>query len=330
VMVEGARQSDTVGQFFTVEPDGTDFGPLPNTADDMDGSPWVLYSDPAFSPDGSRIVFTSWEFIPNAGWPGPLLSQRLDGTDRRTVAEPQDDAGYGAPDWQPIPVNGYARPKAASPLHVSLVVAFLECTAPNKVHGPPLEHPSCGDNFNPPSGNSQHATVGTPDWNGAPAKFTGAVRIGVHVGDPATPADEADLRLRVSSTDIRCRPAAAPATCGASNIVGADYVGELQARVAVRITDKDHTPAPGGAGAATTLDMPYSFTIPCAGTADDTVGSGCEVETTADALVPDTVKEGDRSVWQLGQVEVLDAGPDGDVNTPAGAQVFLRQGVFVP
>jgi hypothetical protein len=34
-------------------------------------------------------------------------------------------------------------------------------------------------------------------------------------------------------------------------------------------------------------------------------------------------------VWELGQVEVLDGGADGDVDTPGNA-VFARQGIFIP
>jgi hypothetical protein len=60
------------------------------------------------------------------------------------------------------------------------------------------------------------------------------------------------------------------------------------------------------------------------------IGSACEVDTTADALMPGAINEGVRAIWQLGQVEVLDGGPDGDVDTPADADVFLRQGIFVP
>jgi hypothetical protein len=153
--------------------------------------------------------------------------------------------------------------------------------------------------------------------------------MGVQVGNPATPIDEADVGLHVSATDIRCKAAGAPATCGMPNVVGADYVGELQARVALQITDKDNTPSPGGPGAATTVDIPYVFTVPCTETTDN-IGSTCEVDTTADAVLPGTVKEKLRAVWQLGQVEVLDGGPDGEVDTPANSQVFLRQGIFIP
>ena len=44
-------------------------------------------------------------------------------------------------------LDGYPRPKGATPLRVSLVPAYEECSAPNRTHGAPLVSPSC----NPPS-----------------------------------------------------------------------------------------------------------------------------------------------------------------------------------
>ena len=54
------------------------------------------------------------------------------------------------------------------------------------------------------------------------------------------------------------------------------------------------------------------------------------VDTTFDALVPGVVKEVKRTIWELGQVEVTDGGPDGLADTTADNEPFLRQGVFVP
>jgi WD40-like Beta Propeller Repeat len=272
----------------------------------------------AFSPDGSKIAFGSGSGCCF------LWTMNADGSNRSQLAPIQGNEF----DWTPIPVDNYPRPKAASPLRVSLVVGFPQCTSPNGWHGPPLEHPSCGDGFNPPTGNSQHVTVGTPDTNGAAANSVGSLRMAVQPGIPSTPADEADVALQVSATDIRCKAAGAPATCGMPNVVGADYVGELQARVALRITDRDNAPSPG-VGAGTTVDIPYVFTVPCTETTGN-IGSTCEVGTTADAVLPGAVKEKLRAIWQLGQVEVLDGGPDGDVDTAANSQVFLRQGIFIP
>jgi hypothetical protein len=52
--------------------------------------------------------------------------------------------------------------------------------------------------------------------------------------------------------------------------------------------------------------------------------------TTADSLVPGTIEEGNRSIWEIGQVEVFDGGADGLVSTSGGNTPFVRQGVFVP
>jgi len=69
--------------------------------------------------------------------------------------------------------------------------------------------------------------------------------------------------------------------------------------------------------------------VPCAPTADTSVGSTCFGSTTADALIPGVAREGTRAVWQLGQVTVADGGSDGIGSTePNGT--FAVQGVFVP
>jgi hypothetical protein len=201
-------------------------------------------------------------------------------------------------------VNGYPRPKAATPLDVSLVPAYAECTAPNREHGPPLSYGSCA----PPAATSGSATVGTADANGHPTRSIARLRRGVSRGDPSTPADEADAGLRLSVTDVLATPGLG------------DYTGDLLAVVSLRITDRDNTPHPGGPGAATVQDSTLTFTAPCVATADPSEGSTCFVGTTADALVPGTVKEGRRSLWQLGAVHVHDG----------AGNLFLRQGVFVP
>ena len=80
---------------------------------------------------------------------------------------------------------GHVRPKAASPLRVSLVPAFNACTTPNRTHGPPLAFPSC----NPPVQSSTAVTVGEPTANGAAANMEGFVKLKVQVGVPGLPED---------------------------------------------------------------------------------------------------------------------------------------------
>jgi hypothetical protein len=207
-----------------------------------------------------------------------------------------------SPIW--VEPAGYPRPRAASPLQASLVPAYQPCAAPNRAHGPPLAFGSC----QPPAPESSALTVGTPDANGRPAAAVGTARLGVRVGDPHTSADEADVNLQVSATDVRERPGLG------------DYTGALSARVTLRITDRGSALlAGGGTEPATVSDLPLDIPVQCAATPTES-GATCTSSTTVDALIPGAVPEGRRSIWALGQVEVYD--PDD--------HTFLRQGIFVP
>ena len=99
-----------------------------------------------------------------------------------------------------------------------------------------------------------------------------------------------------------------------------DYTGDLEARLRIQITDKDNTPHPGGPGAATVQEFTQSLPIPCAASADTTIGSTCQLNTTVEALVPGAVKEKRRAIWQLGAIRVHDG----------AGNLFLTQGLFVP
>jgi hypothetical protein len=206
--------------------------------------------------------------------------------------------------------GGYARPKGASPLRVPLVPAYQQCTAPDSTHGPPLAFSSCSS----PDQASPNLTVGTPDANGRASNSVGFVRLAAIVGTPSTPADEADVKVDVSISDVR-------ETAGLG-----DYTGELNQVTTLRITDRAN-----GAGneSATVQDTPLAVTVPCATTPETTRGSNCSISTTMDALAPGAVPEGKRSIWALGQVQAFDGGPDG-VATTAGNSLFAVQGLFVP
>jgi hypothetical protein len=249
---------------------------------------------PAWSPDGTRIVFERGDDI----W-----TMSTGGGAEANVTHSISSC-EGTPDWQPIPVNAYPRPKGATPTYLFFVPAYAACTSPDRAHGAPLSFGSCS----PPLRRSSELTMGTPDANGERAKSIGFAVLRAKVGNPATAADEADVLIAFSVTDVR----------DSGDL--ADYAGALEARPTLRITDRDNSPSPGGPGAGTVTDLPFPFAVPCTVTLDTTVGSTCAVNTTADAVAPGAVKEGRRSIWALNGFEVHDANGD----------VFLTQGLFVP
>jgi hypothetical protein len=106
-----------------------------------------------------------------------------------------------------------------------------------------------------------------------------------------------------------------------------DYTGELRALLDLRITDRLNgaalkTPA-------TADDVPFSFNINCSATGTSE-GGACNVQTTADAVTADAVREGKRAIWELGQVQVYDGGSDGDADTTGDNTLFEVQGLFAP
>jgi hypothetical protein len=206
---------------------------------------------------------------------------------------------------------GYVRPRGATPLRASLVPAYAQCVSPNRTHGAPLSHPSCA----PPALQPGLLTLGTPDANGVGAQGLASLSMTAIVGVTSNMVDDADVNLSVSSTDVRLR-----AGLG-------DYTGELQASVALRITDRT---SGGGGNEPATGFFPFQFTVPCQATASTTIGSTCSVNTSADALAPGSVTEGARTIWELGQVQLFDGGPDGLASTASGNALFETQGVFAP
>ena len=208
-------------------------------------------------------------------------------------------------------VVGFPRPKGASPTRVSLVPAFNQCSSANRTHGAPLSFPSCA----PPLQSSSVLTIGSPDANGSQANFNGSARFTTIVGNSSTETNEADVRIQVDLTDIRNKPSLT------------DYVGPVTLPTTLQITDNSNapeTPEPG-----TGQPINYQAQVGCTGTISTSIGSTCSLNTTANSIVPGTVIESRRSVWQFGQVQVKDSGPDG-IPGNADDAVFLRQGVFVP
>jgi hypothetical protein len=209
--------------------------------------------------------------------------------------------------------TGYARPKAASPLNIRLVPAYEQCTSAGGVHGAPLAVPSCS----PPSLSSDYLTVGTPDANGKPVNFVGAVNLKVLGENPINPdnGDQADVEISASLTDVR----------KASDLT--DYTGELSLVLGLRTTDRDN--GLSLEDPATAVDSPLRLTVPCAATSG-VEGGACNLATTADAVMTDLTREGQRAVWGLGQVQVYDGGADGDADTTGDNTLFAVQGAFTP
>jgi hypothetical protein len=218
----------------------------------------------------------------------------------------------------------HPRPKGASPMRLSMVPAFNQCSAPNRTHGPPLAFPSC----NPPVQSSTAITVGSPDANGAAANSIGSIRISVVAGAPGLPEDS-DVNLTSNATDIRCK--AGTAACGSANAAdGADYTGEMQGNATIRISDHFNAVAPGGGtDAATVIDIPFPVNATCTATTSTSIGATCGVVTTANAVVPGAVKDTKRAVVEIGQLQVIDGGPDGLVSTEPNT-LFGVQGIFIP
>ena len=212
----------------------------------------------------------------------------------------------------------HVRPKGATPLRASLVPAFKACTAPNRTHGAPLAFPSC----NPPVQTSNFLTIGSPDANGAGANSTGFILLKVKATSPE------DVLITSTITDVRCQAATAAAVCNSANAAdGPDYSGQVQGTATIRISD--HYNGPGLNEAATVVDIPFPVNGQCANTAATTVGGTCTVNTTANTVVVGSVKDNQRGVVEIGQLQINDGGADGTIAT-ADNTLFEVQGIFIP
>jgi hypothetical protein len=221
----------------------------------------------------------------------------------------------------------HARPKGATPVLVSLVPTYKQCTtATNRQHGPPLAALSC----NPPVQTSSYLTVGTGDaWPGTSPQNSGVARIDVKATSPE------DVKLTGTSTDIRCR-AGTTAGCGSANTDNAsvpDYAGEMEGNATIRITDHFNGPVggTGGTDPATVQDLPFPVTIPCANTASTTIGGTCSLNSSANAVVPGSVQDSKRALVEIQTLLFSDGGADGLAATAAPDNtLFATQGIWIP
>ena len=219
----------------------------------------------------------------------------------------------------------HPRPKAASPVQMSLVPAYAPCAAPNRTHGPPLAYASCS----PPAQTSAQATVGTADAFGGGANSASYLRLRGPV-----PCDfncfDGDFFIEPALNDVRCLPTGA--RCGTANASGpADYSGEMRFSFTFRLTDHYSASAPGGGqDAATVQDFTIDHSWACAQSGSTSTGSTCDLHTQLNVLIPGASKRSKREIWALDAVRIYDGGPDGDGDTIADNTVFLRPGVFIP
>jgi TolB protein len=291
------------GEITVMDQDGSNVRPLA-----------VSGSEPAWSPDGAKIVFSR----PAIDGHHDLWAMNADGTGEVRLT---DTAGIteSRPAWQPVPQPGYARPRAASPLRVSLVPAFERCLEPNRSHGPPLSFGACA----PPDERGGFMTFGSRPPGTSP-KAVGHVRLAVDSGDPDS-VNRADVMISVSLTDVR------------RGFDHADGPGSLELVLPVRITDKHNGAFDSEQATVQDLDdytdNPLRVLVPCAETADPTVGSTCAATTTVNALFPwqpNPVAERRRAIWQFDQIAVWDGGEDGFIESRDDNTVLAVQGVFVP
>lgn len=254
--------------------------------------------------DGTRVFFEITE---------PLVSGDTDSKDDVYSRE--------------APIAGYPRPKGATPTTISMVPSFVECTSPNRTHGPSLAYGSC----NPPVQTSPMLTVGSPDFNGAAANSLARIKYRSVIGPPGPP-DDSDIDLIIGITDIRCSVTNAACPGGAYS----DFTGKILVKATVRLTDKlNGSPA---VDAATVEDFDLEVPVQCVTTASTTIGGACNLITRINTLIPGAVLDGKRSVYALSDVQTLDPGPNGtgfDAGCPTTCgdgdeSTFLRSGIFVP
>jgi acyl-homoserine-lactone acylase len=253
-------------------------------------------------PETRAILTYSLSTDPTSPW---FADQTRMFSDKQWVDEAFCEAEIAAdPNLQVTDLSepaGYPRPKGASPAYVPLVPAYKECSAPNRVHAPPLSFGSC----NPATPISQQLTVGTPDANGQPASSTGFARFRTVNGDPASAANEADVAMTFEINDVRNKADLS------------DHTGQLTGSASIRLTD--HLNGVTGSESATVEDYTLDVAMPCTATPEPRTGSVCAVTTSANTLAPGSVIEGARTIWQLGRVSVSDS-----------SGLFAVQGLFVP
>jgi glucose/arabinose dehydrogenase len=264
--------------------------------------------------------------------------------------------------------RGYTSPIGASPLRVPLVPAFSACSTPNSVHGSPLNFSSCNPpartsstsmlgsksigfanilvcNLTATAQNCNQSGLVKPDLrvfaNLRDVRCVGSMPAGCSPGGDYNPNGAAGPYTTVCTTAANCGDGSEKASpyCAQSGssstacIAATDltFTARLPGAAAgkgVRITDTFNGVSQDVP--ATTADGAFPIPVDCLPSpADETIGSICGMNTSANALMPGAIRAGDNSIWQLGEIQVLDSGSDGTRGN-GDDQVLATQGIYLP
>jgi hypothetical protein len=297
------------GQIWTINANGTGATPL-TTGTNQD-------SKPSWSPDGTKIAFARSGDIYVMNTSGPAVTNV---TNTSGVTESN-------PDWQPVlppepnPPTTHDHPRVASPLKVSLVpnyrqtISATQCQARGGTpssHGAPLSLGSC----NPPAfAAGTQAHIGRDPSQAPPPQSNSWASYTVVYGDTdSINGDQADMALGASLNDIR--------TAGGSpydpNPSGAD----LTLLTRIRITDRFN--GASQSDPATVQDVEYGTPIVCSASSPT-----CSLNTSADAITPNTIRENKGTVIQVFRFRVNDSGVNG-TRGDADDRTFATQGIYIP
>jgi hypothetical protein len=168
--------------------------------------------------------------------------------------------------------------------------------------------------YNPNAGQGPYTTVCT-----TAASCSGGDKAAPRCALDTNPAGGTSETNCIAGTDITEIVAIPGATMGGQ---GTKFQGR-----GVRITDTYNGTTRDAPG--TVADIGFPIPIDCLSTPDPSLGSSCGVNTSANALTPGAVRDGDSAVWELGEIELADSGADG-VRGNADDQVLATQGIYLP
>jgi hypothetical protein len=227
--------------------------------------------------------------------------------------------------------RAYAFPVGASPMRLPMIPAFQPCAngGANAMHKAPFSAASCS----PPVPASGLVAVGPKSLSFARFRVLGTGQCAPFNPSACYP----DFTLTISATDVRSGSASGPDydtsdPNGADLTFTATFPGAASGD-GLQLTDRYNRPQSDAAAAydksATTSSLRFPVSVNCTATADTTVGSTCSAQTTANTLAPGAAVAGNRALWELGQIQMLDQGADG-VPGNGDDSVFAVEGVFVP